>query len=891
MRQAGITILRFVLAVFLAVFSGTAAFAARPWTPEEIAAEFARSGAAFQLPFELPRGRTGSVLDEPAYFNHYVMLCDFLVRLQFTGAGENRGGMIEGESGGDAGIIETDNTQEAIRVWSQYAIWTGDTARYSVNIRLAQGYCQRFPAWREGAGYYSIHNCGWGFEAERIYRHAYSDTSWTWYADSCAWWTVANPLPYDPYGQVLGELNPCAQGLGIGGLYPHAVHRNRADWRSFAVNQGRMLRTWFESNPARLHANEVWALCGGTALWGLCESLFAQYPDSGRTWVNQFGPQLDVWQSTGQWNHAFNTWYCNAQHKCFELTGDSLYWSNAVFITDSLIGLDTDSDGGIPPGRSYPVTNDHSWVSAYMGWMGMERIIDALPVSDVAATGFRAPNPALPYLAGDSLQVTARVLNRGMNPTAAWVSARGEDFADSVQVQLAAGRDSLITFARRWVVADRPDLPPRSTLRLAVRATPDNNPVNDTLSMGFDIRRGAHVTGTITPALPGDTAVVRIEFYHSAYPDSLWTAVEQSSAIPFTNGPRRLLAGGNTIRVVPPLRYMITDSTLELAAGGPTSVNLALPATAIALIDDDAGELYEQFYETTLAGFPQNVRRWSRAAGLPELAPIGTVIWFTGRDSVALLEPADQTLLQAFLDGGGRLLLSGQNITDALGAGSWFLNDVLRCDALNDNSGQRRIYGEDAHPITGGFELYLIGSQGAANQYSPASITVLDGGEQILHYAAGSMEACGVSGTYGAGRFVFLSFGLEAVSGINNTTSREEFLTRCFGFFGDSLLTTSPQRPAPSLALELAQNFPNPFNPVTTIRFFVPAGAERVTLTIYNTLGQELRTLFSGAAAGIPAVVTWDGRSADGTPAASGLYLYRLQAGSAQMSRTLQLVR
>jgi hypothetical protein len=227
------------------------------------------------------------------------MLCDFLVTMQFTDAGPNHGGMIEGESEPDHSIIETDNTQEAIRVWSQYAFWTDDTARYAPSIRMAQGYCQRFPAWREGNDYYGIHNCGWGFEAERIYRTAYGDTSWTWYADSCARHVVTYPLPFDPHSTDLGQLNPLAEGLGIGGMYAHTLYRGRTDWQNFVLTQARRLRTWFESNPARLYANEVWALCGGTALWGVCASLFTQYPDSGSAWLDQYGSQLDIWQSSG----------------------------------------------------------------------------------------------------------------------------------------------------------------------------------------------------------------------------------------------------------------------------------------------------------------------------------------------------------------------------------------------------------------------------------------------------------------------------------------------------------------------------------------------------------------------------------------------------------------
>ncbi|MCB2230701.1 T9SS type A sorting domain-containing protein [bacterium] len=76
----------------------------------------------------------------------------------------------------------------------------------------------------------------------------------------------------------------------------------------------------------------------------------------------------------------------------------------------------------------------------------------------------------------------------------------------------------------------------------------------------------------------------------------------------------------------------------------------------------------------------------------------------------------------------------------------------------------------------------------------------------------------------------------------------------------------------------LYQNYPNPFNPTTTIAFSLPR-ASRVSLTVFNLLGQEVRVLSDGVlAAGIHDVV-WDGQDSGGNPVASGVYFYRLSAG------------
>jgi photosystem II stability/assembly factor-like uncharacterized protein len=75
----------------------------------------------------------------------------------------------------------------------------------------------------------------------------------------------------------------------------------------------------------------------------------------------------------------------------------------------------------------------------------------------------------------------------------------------------------------------------------------------------------------------------------------------------------------------------------------------------------------------------------------------------------------------------------------------------------------------------------------------------------------------------------------------------------------------------------LEQNYPNPFNPATEIRFGLPT-ASRVTLTIYNMLGQEIVRLVDGELAAGYSAVTWNGTGNAGAPVASGLYFYKLDA-------------
>jgi hypothetical protein len=88
----------------------------------------------------------------------------------------------------------------------------------------------------------------------------------------------------------------------------------------------------------------------------------------------------------------------------------------------------------------------------------------------------------------------------------------------------------------------------------------------------------------------------------------------------------------------------------------------------------------------------------------------------------------------------------------------------------------------------------------------------------------------------------------------------------------------------------IAQNYPNPFNPTTTIKYQLPQVSD-VQLVIYNVLGQKVRTLVNNRMeAGYHSVV-WDGRNELGSSVASGIYIYRFEAGDFQKTMKLILLK
>ena len=105
----------------------------------------------------------------------------------------------------------------------------------------------------------------------------------------------------------------------------------------------------------------------------------------------------------------------------------------------------------------------------------------------------------------------------------------------------------------------------------------------------------------------------------------------------------------------------------------------------------------------------------------------------------------------------------------------------------------------------------------------------------------------------------------------------------------------------------LSQNYPNPFNPTTVIRYSLPVdrqgqsgnGGARarttstsyVSLKVYNILGQVVRTLVDEPQAPGYYSVRWDGRDNAGGELASGIYIYRIQAGDFAQSRRMILLK
>jgi hypothetical protein len=104
--------------------------------------------------------------------------------------------------------------------------------------------------------------------------------------------------------------------------------------------------------------------------------------------------------------------------------------------------------------------------------------------------------------------------------------------------------------------------------------------------------------------------------------------------------------------------------------------------------------------------------------------------------------------------------------------------------------------------------------------------------------------------------------------------------------FGPAIVTSVEGKSGQTIrSFELAQNYPNPFNPSTEISFSL-AKSEKVKLTVYNLLGKEVAVLVNGMRNAGSQSVTFDAKNLS-----SGVYFYKLEAGTSIAAKKMMLIK
>ena len=343
------------------------------------------------------------------------------------------------------------------------------------------------------------------------------------------------------------------------------------------------------------------------------------------------------------------------------------------------------------------------------------------------------------------------------------------------------------------------------------------------------------------------------------------------------------------------------EEFLTVSEGAPTVLNVTLEPADILLYDADIVRDYVEYYKDPLDSLgvtfhlaEKNLGDVFPANRMDELNnPVA--IWFTGDLTDSVITAADEDSLLSFLDAGGRLFLTGQNIVENLSTSSRLLTDYLQV-GYGGESSVALARGVDFNPITSGVGRFgLIGTGGANNQ---SSLDILvPTGESIpaIYYniTGENVAAVSVENTLTGSKLFLTGFGFEGIIDNSNRLSKPiDLMARVLNWFDLDVTITGTEDEDIFVPAELTleQNYPNPFNPSTMISFSLKEDAD-VTLVVYSLLGNKVATVYSGRAGMGKHDFEWSGKNDSGIAVASGIYLYRLEVGANSLTRKMLLLK
>ena len=298
----------------------------------------------------------------------------------------------------------------------------------------------------------------------------------------------------------------------------------------------------------------------------------------------------------------------------------------------------------------------------------------------------------------------------------------------------------------------------------------------------------------LTVTLRNDVcAVARTGVEATLYTSSSYISIDQSSSSYGSISP------GQTGEGSPEFEFTVDEFApvgeyaefiLSITADGGyarmDTFEVFLGTCPILLVDDDGGESTDLYFKGALDrnGYLYTVWNETTDGYLPlsEVERYLVTIWDNGWGGN--LGSDNRNVVASFLDGGGNLIVSGQDI-------GWYLNydsdpgkidfyeDYLHATYIADDSGYRSLTGMSGDPIGGGLSFSLNGAGSAMNQFYPSEIQPRSGATGIFEYVSGAEGALRYSTGH---RLVYLAFGLE---GVTMTSAQDTIMRRCLEWVVD----------------------------------------------------------------------------------------------------------
>jgi hypothetical protein len=380
------------------------------------------------------------------------------------------------------------------------------------------------------------------------------------------------------------------------------------------------------------------------------------------------------------------------------------------------------------------------------------------------------------------------------------------------------------------------------------------------------------------------------------------------SAANFNDIPKSEIANNAqdnlTFKVHPVAKQEIVPFILDVTEGAgfyktSISFNIAIGQGEVLLVEDDGPIQLSHYYTQAfdLIGIPYQKWNTEISGAVPSetLLNYERVIWYTSTEFFNSLFEFGTDNLEDYLDNGGRLFINGavwplSLITKPLLSEYFFIKYVSHQTNLHHLNSVSTNY------VLGDLDFWLEqegdNSQGLTGEIDPISPS-----ETLLLYDQNTYEGEGTIKSSGAGalsiekdnfKVVMFAFGWE---GIKNIDTRLMVLINILNWLQGDIADIDPdifQSNIPD-QYELFQNYPNPFNPSTKINFALPK-SEKVTITIFNSNGQVIKTLVKENLAAGTHSVYWHGKNNSNQKVTSGIYFYRMNSGNYSKTRKLILL-
>jgi C1A family cysteine protease len=297
----------------------------------------------------------------------------------------------------------------------------------------------------------------------------------------------------------------------------------------------------------------------------------------------------------------------------------------------------------------------------------------------------------------------------------------------------------------------------------------------ETVRLDFTLKNLWSPLGGVEVTVSPDTAGIQMTDDYTYLGDMLSKDIMDNSSdpmefyVPNDFPPRRVYftfhvegdSGGKVIYSV--------DTTVEVFVGRD-----------VLLIDDDQGTEalgndWEGYYIAAFDSLKTVYDIWDKKAdfdSIYDFSDYNVLVWFTGDHRDSIFSAADVESLMTYLDSGGRLFLTGQDVAEVLSGSADpvfqdFLSDYLHCGFVHDNCTQRLVMGEPGDTVGDTLYIQIYGAASAQNQSSkdvlePDSLAI----PVLRYYRTWSIPTDSIAAIryHGDYRLVFFGFGFEGMN-------------------------------------------------------------------------------------------------------------------------------